>query len=543
MKLNPNHKQLQALVKRRHPLYEAMKPHWDFMELCYEGGRAWFKDNIFQYHKEGEGEFKNRQKRAYRFNHTREIVDLVTKYLFRAEIARRKDDTDERITQFWQRATRDGLSIDEFMRVAATRSSIFGKPWIVVDRSSVGEPAAGSAAGKRSKRDDQRSETYAYLVDPQDVLDYSMGDDGRLSWVLIREWVRDDNDPLNSTGNVEPRYRLWTSEGWLLVQHKRGKDGKPLQTIEYVDSGDYDLGEPPVIPANNMISNDPWTTPALIADIAYLDRAVTNYLSNLDAIIQDQTFSQLAMPAQGLLPGDDEYKKLLEMGTKRVFLYDGEGGGAPSYLSPDPRQAHLVLEVVKQIISEIYHSVGLAGERTKQDNSKGIDNSSGVAKQNDFERVNSLLISKGDAMELVENQIVRLVCLWNGVTTPETDLVSYADDFDARGLFDEFDISSKLSLIQAPPQLRGVQMKRIVEKLFPNLSEKLIEELKGSVDEWVKAEEQAQEALPGTSDVASAERARLAEEARRDRQGAAEAGANTKARQVSRTPEGEGKAK
>ena len=49
-------------------------------------------------------------------------------------------------------------------------------------------------------------------------------------------------------------------------------------------------------------SESPYFSPSLIDDIAYLDRAVANYLSNLDAIIQDQTFSQLAIPVQSLLP-------------------------------------------------------------------------------------------------------------------------------------------------------------------------------------------------------------------------------------------------
>jgi hypothetical protein len=47
--------------------------------------------------------------------------------------------------------------------------------------------------------------------------------------------------------------------------------------------------------------------------------------------------------------------------------------------------------VINKIINEIYHTVGLAGERTKQDNAMGIDNSSGVAKAYDFERVNAAL--------------------------------------------------------------------------------------------------------------------------------------------------------
>ncbi|MCP6576658.1 hypothetical protein NL496_28590, partial [Klebsiella pneumoniae] len=83
-------------------------------------------------------------------------------------------------------------------------------------------------------------------------------------------------------------------------------------------------------------SESPYFSPSLIDDIAYLDRAVANYLSNLDAIIQDQTFSQLAIPVQSLLPGDENHAKVMEMGTKRVFTYDSESGNQPFYLSPDP---------------------------------------------------------------------------------------------------------------------------------------------------------------------------------------------------------------
>src|SRR5690606_2895738 len=48
---------LSTLIARRHPRYEELKPHWDFLEATYEGGRAWFKDNIFRYIKEGDSEY------------------------------------------------------------------------------------------------------------------------------------------------------------------------------------------------------------------------------------------------------------------------------------------------------------------------------------------------------------------------------------------------------------------------------------------------------------------------------------------------------
>ncbi|WP_437435684.1 hypothetical protein [Escherichia coli] len=49
-------------------------------------------------------------------------------------------------------------------------------------------------------------------------------------------------------------------------------------------------------------------------------------------------FSQLAIPVQSLLPGDENHTKVLEMGTKRSSLNDSEGGNQPFYLSPDPKQ-------------------------------------------------------------------------------------------------------------------------------------------------------------------------------------------------------------
>jgi hypothetical protein len=277
----------------------------------------------------------------------------------------------------------------------------------------------------------------------------------------------------------------------------------------------------------------------MIADIAYLDRAVANYLSNLDAIIQDQTFSQLAMPAQNVLPGENGYTKLIEAGTKRIFLYDGEGGGVPFFLSPDVKQAGVILDAIKQLINEIYHSVGLAGERTKQDNSQGIDNSSGVAKQNDFERVNALLVSKADSLETVENRLVQIVCAWAGEQSPEEDLVSYPDDFDARGLWDDFEVAVQLSLIQAPGVMRSEQMKELLRKLFPTMKESDLKKLEEAVSKWGDDIEESKAALM-TAGV-QAKKSSIAEEAVRDRDQATAKGNETKTGNLPKQPQGQAK--
>jgi len=479
--LDDDQKKLRALIARRHPEYKESAKHWEFLDATYEGGREWFENgNIFRYIKEGDNEYRDRLARCYRFNHTREVVDLLNKYLFKQNITRNDNDAPESVKAFWAKATKNGLGIKDFSRQAGKKASVLGRIGIVVDNNAKTDEVV-------SKEDEKKAgvRTYAYIVGPAQLLDYAFDDDGELNWILIQEVARDDADPLTSSGALIPRFRLWDKQNWRLFEEQRIGRTNRTKIVE-IANGTHGLGEVPVILHDHIISDEEYCAPALIDDIAYLDRAVANYLSNLDAIIQDQTYSQLAMPAQNVLPGSDNYNTLMEMGTKRVFLYDGEGGAAPFYLSPDPKQAQMILAVINKIINEIYHTVGLAGERTKQDNALGIDNSSGVAKAYDFERVNALLQAKADSLEVLENKIVRLVALWNGeeAKVDGVTLVSYPDNFDTRGLYDEFDIAARLMLIDAPQEVRQEQMKMVIEKLFPQLAKDLKQKMLDALKEW-----------------------------------------------------------
>lgn len=502
---------LRAFLSRRHPEYDESISHWEFLEDCYEGGREWFKSNVFRYIKEGDKEYADRVNRAYRFNHTREVVDLVDKYLFKMQVARNDVDAPDYLKKFWKNATLNKVSIKDYMKQVSKMTSIYGRIWIVVD-SNLAVPVISKAD---EKKHDVRA--YTYFVTPENAVDMSWDDFGNLNWILIHEEVRDDENPLNSTGETVHKFRLWERDQWtLFTLTPNGKNSGPklsatqlaaavtsmanstdlkiAKAVEKNTIDNYDVivdgptphafGEVPVFHADNVINDEPYKSTSMIDDVAYLDRAVANYLSNLDAIIQDQTFSQLVMPAQGLSPGDDGYNKILEMGTKRIFTYDGEGGNKPEYISPDVRQAEIILKVINKIINEIYHTVGLAGERTKEDNSLGIDNSSGVAKAYDFERVNSLLASKADSLELVENKIVNFVRRWNGDVEEIEDPVLYPDNFDVRGLYDEFEIATTLGLIFAPDGVRRLQMEALIDKLFPRLAKDLKEKISTELKTW-----------------------------------------------------------
>lgn len=481
--------QLSDFYFRRHPQYEGKAEHWKFCRETYQGGRKWFLSNIFRYHKEGQREFRKRIERAYRFNHTKEVVELVQKYLFKAG-ASRSTDAPELVQNFWKKATLSGQSVDTLVRAGSTSNSLTGICAIVVDNN-----AATTAEGVVSVSDEKNVNIYAYTVDAEDVLDWAYDEDGdgELLWVKIREFVRDDGDYLTSDGSMVERVRVWTRTEWILYEAEvattTGAKPNMIKTgsvIKEVNRGEHDLGFVPVHLFRHMPSEDPYIAPGLIDDIAYLDRTVANYLSNLDAIIQDQTFSQLAIPAQSIAGTDDDQKKAHEVGTKRIFTYDAGAGSSakPEFISPDPKQAGVILDVVNKIINEIYHTIGLAGERTKQDNAVGIDNSSGVAKAYDFERVNSLLLSKAQLCETLENWLVKCVLAYGGEDEPAEDLVTYPTTFDVMRLADELTTAEALQKVAAPDEIRKLQMKNLAKKLFPQLDKAATAIINKSIDEW-----------------------------------------------------------
>lgn len=491
-------KTFQNLIKRKHPDYDVKVGHWAFLNETYESPREWFDKHLFKFIREGEETFNGRRERAYRFNHTREVVDLVNKYLFK-NLPERNPNVPEEVKRFRQKATLSGLTLEQFERQVARKSSIYGRIYVVLDNNAKADQIVTKADEKKG---DVR--LYAYIVTPDQMRDCSYDRDGNYNWVLIQEKWRDDEDPFETTGEVYEKYRLWTKSEWYLFKTKTiTRGGTTETTVELEDAGVHELGVVPVIKCDHIESDNKYAVPALIEDIAYLDRAVANYCSNLDQIINDQTFSQLTLPAAGLLsgisstistvdPSDPDVlkkrKEIIALGTSQVLLYDGENGSAPAYIAPDPKQAEIIITAIKQIINEIYHTVGLSGERTKQDNSMGIDNSSGVAKAFDFERVNALLSAKANSMQSFSNRLENMVRVYHGAKPEDIDdtevNVEYSTNFDVRGLNDELAIANQFTTLSVPMEIRKVQMKAIVDKMWPMLDDAERKKIESAIDKW-----------------------------------------------------------
>ena len=222
----------------------------------------------------------------------------------------------------------------------------------------------------------------------------------------------------------------------------------------------------------------------MIGDIAYLDRAIFNNWSRLDVIVNEQTFSQLMFPIEGLthpelLEDKKLREKLMTLAVNRVLFYSSEASAAPTFISPDASQAEFILTMIERQIRQLYSSMGLnneVGEETKSE--------SGVAKAFDFDKLNKLLAGKADNLEYAENKMNEFFGAWiedDGIEC----MTDYPENFDVRSLSDEIAIANELALMNISETFTKEIEKIVVKKAMPKAEKQLISKIDKEIEEKV----------------------------------------------------------
>lgn len=462
-----------TLIARRHPKFATYESDWIFFLESYLGGSQYIVKHLFKYIKEGDDEFTARRNRAYRENHTKRVIDLVSSYLFKEEAERQTENS--KVKAFWEDFDGRKKSVSNFMKRASLFASILGRVYIVCDKAPLPEALVTGTQADNLKTE---AKPYSYMVYPQDVLDIAFDEVGKIKWILIRERKRDDDDPYLAAADYEDRYRLWTSTTWELFD----KDGLVLE------EGEHKLGRVPVVILDNEEQDD-LAGQSLVADIAYLDRAIFNNWSRLDVIVNDQTFSQLIFPIEGLPVEAAEDKELrdkfLALAQNRVMLYSAAAGSIPGFISPDATQADFILRMIQAQVKQLYASLGLQAETGTEANVQ-----SGVAKAYDFDKLNKLLATKADNCEQAENEILDIFKQWLGGIQADAS-VEYPDEFDTRSLMDEIAMAQELTLLDISETFTKELHKSIVAKTMPKLDKKALDKINKEIDDRDLEKEQA----------------------------------------------------
>lgn len=476
------------LAIRRHPEYAANASEWAFLRQAIEGGPGYVNGNLFKHPKEDPQVYDERKKRAadHHLNLTAQVVQTYLGYLFQTRPTP-AEGLPEWLERFIASGDQEGRSLVELAKDVATWNMGYGIIWVGVDKPPApkgpdGEPVDLSEA----QEIELRLEPYAYLVHPTHVLDGRI-ERGVVKWLLVQEDKRDDADPINSSGQIITKLRLWTEAEWVLLSQVERNGGKEW---EVEAKGTNPIKRVPFVPFR-FGSGSGFACPGLVADIAHIDRAIFNKTSLLDEIHYAQTFGQLAIPYKGDLYEEDgtggfkltsEGQGILTMGLHTVLPYAAEAG-APGYVAPPNGPAEVLSKSIADMARMLLGLALLDGEVATEEG--GAAPVSGVNKAYTFAKLNRRLAAIADRIEAGFAQVFDLAARWL-LKDPEEipwNAWDFPDNFDVRSLAQDIEEFSVL-MAGNPPSHTAIALlwKAILRKALSKVDPEVWKEIEAEVD-------------------------------------------------------------
>jgi hypothetical protein len=403
-----------------HADYDANIDSWTLYGEAVSGNGG-FKDgsNVTKFVKESTDKYDRRKLAAYYLNHSAPVIDTYVGHLYKKPIVRQYNDNKE-LARFYESTNITGdQTIDELMQLASVTALTYGMAYVVIDRTKA------DADEIITKKDeiDKDVKTYAYVINPKQLIDWAIGDDGLFEWVKIKETYTTGKESWFADHIEKTRYRIWTRTEWMV--YEQGESVPSSQDT-------HDLGFVPVIPVYN-IQGEGGTIigRSEISEIAKINKTIFNNCSELDDLMINNAFSLLAMEK------DNASKEGFELGSDRVLFYKGDK--LPEYISPPPQAIEAYEKRIKTLVDEIYRIA-------KINYNDGIA-LSGIALAFKFEKTNQNLARKAGNLEDAELKIANTVLAWSSDDNANKNVdvtIIYPADFGIIDLAGEADKDQKV---------------------------------------------------------------------------------------------------
>lgn len=402
---------------------------YNLLTDAYYGDRGFFNGKYLAPHqRESPEKYRSRINLAYYLNYTAPCVNAHVDPIFKRDPQR---EYSGQITPLWEDFTKDtdfaGTDLSTLMKRWALAAKLYGAGYVVCDNT----PQPGSTIGEMLE---SKKRPYAYLLEPDRVKEIKVDNNGKIIYFSFLE-----RDPKTKRDFV----RIFTDNGWRL------HDGARL-----IDKGEYALGRVPVarLTSRELSPFDMFPASEFIS-IAMTNRSIYNKCSWLDDILRNQTFSILAYPTA---KAED-----LAIGTDNALAYPPDARHTPSFIAPPSECATVLASQIQMLQEEIYRMavvVNVTGVRTQ---------SSGVAKQWDFEQTNQLLGSFAENISVAETELAELFALWLGMQFDYT--CTYQKDFSVSDVTTELANAETAKGLNFGETFNTEVLKRVITSYLPDI--------------------------------------------------------------------------
>ena len=417
-------------------LYTRNQDAWEFLLYSYMGGEEYRKASyLTRYVNETDGEYAGRLNTTFVENHCKSVISTYISFLFREEPERELGllEYDPSVQAFLEDADLDGRSFDNFMKEVSVWSSVFGHCWVIMAKPNINAATLGEeiAAGVRP---------YLTLLTPLTVMDWEWSRDamGRYELTYLK-YTEEVNDTFTTI-------KEWTKAAIVtrIVNH----ESKEIRE-ETVEANQ--LGRIPAILSYNHRSPVRGIGVSDLSDIASAQKYIYNLTSEVEQSIRInghpalvKTIGTEAAAGAGAI----------------VTMEDNLDSGLKPYMLSVSTDTNQIYQAITHTVDAIDKMANTGSIRSSEPSRM-----SGVAQEQEFQLLNAKLSEKADNLELTEEHIWELYCLYQGKTWEGK--IEYPGSFNIRDTDSEIDRLVKAHGAATDP----VVLRKIDEHILESMGE------------------------------------------------------------------------
>jgi hypothetical protein len=462
-------------------ILETTHPHFDEFHLRWGDWYNWYAgQNIQNYldrhHREKIENYRKRQARAYYYNYTGSIVDLISSFVYTKNVTRSFFKQDEQLAEqehiekneFWADCDLRKSTIDEFMEKIHTFAKIWGFIDVVTDM-----PRTTYEITNEQERLDAQIRPYLYYILPMNAINWEFDDKGEFLWYRWKEKMDKQYNPFGSRPKASiHHYWTWTRDAWYKHEVVRVGGRKPEARL--LDAGQHSLG---VVPVTRFFGKrdmlDTQLGQSFVEPIGKINVDIANSVSLLTEEIRSKVFNILVMEDPNQMNDNEAAGSVpVEIGNNNALLWAGTN--PPYYLAPASDPGRFIVEWVEKSTDTIYKLATLWTD-------SGIRESRpGVSYSYEFNRTNTMLADTAQLMEEGEIKVHMLYCKWLGEEWLGS--IDYPDNYDVEVFEQELERATDAKkAIRSPTFAREVE-KSLARKALKKSTTDILEQVMQEID-------------------------------------------------------------
>ena len=368
-----------------HKDYKENVSLWEFYTRSTMGGYDYtIGQYLNRYNLELDHEYNQRLGNTPCDNHCQNIIQIYSSFLFRVKASRNFGEMADEpsLESFLKDSDLEGNNFNSVMRQAQNYASIYGHCFLVLDKPKV-------TTNTRAEELEQDIRPYLSIITPENVFDWNFKREINGKYTLDYLKVREEVDKDGGT-----YFRIWQLDKIETVYAKSDRDEPVI-----IDTADNLIGKIPAVILYNSKSHKKGIGRSDLVDIAPLQKAIYNELSEIEQLIRMTNHPSLVKtPSVNASAGAGAIIEMPE---------EIEPNLKPYLLQPSGQNLSGLMESINhkvEAINRIAHTGAVRTTKTQV--------SSGIALQTEFELLNARLSEKADNLQIAEEQLFTLYALF-----------------------------------------------------------------------------------------------------------------------------------